>query len=160
MQYLFRTNAYASPSVDGVITNIATISGAGLASPLEVTSTISAQEAANLSISKSICPDTVVENGEITYTFVIQNTGNQATVATDDVIITDLFDPILNPITVQFNGTTWTAPTNYTYDTTTGLFQTVAGQVIVPAAAYTRDETTGQWITSPGTSVLRVTGTV
>lgn len=158
--YEARTNSYATPSTDGVITNIATVSGNGLSTPIEVTSTISAQETALLSISKSICPETVVENGEITYTFVIQNSGNQPATTDDVVVVTDSFDPILNPISVEFNGTTWTEPTNYTYDTATGLFQTVPGQVTVPAATYTRDETTGQWIVSPGTSVLRITGTV
>lgn len=158
--YEARTNSFATPATDGVITNIATISGSGLSTPIEVTSTISAQETALLSISKSICPETVVENGEITYTFVIQNSGNQPATTDDVVVVTDSFDPILNPISVEFNGTTWTEPTNYTYDTATGLFQTVPGQVTVPAATYTRDETTGQWIVSPGTSVLRITGTV
>lgn len=158
--YEARTNSFATPATDGVITNIATISGSGLSTPIEVTSTISAQETALLSISKSICPETVVENGEITYTFVIQNSGNQPATTDDVVVVTDSFDPILNPISVEFNGTTWTEPTNYTYDTTTGFFQTVPGQVTVPAATYTRDETTGQWIVSPGTSVLRITGTV
>ena len=36
----------------------------------------------------------------------------------------------------------WTAPTNYTYDKTTGAFASVAGQITVPAATYTRDPVT------------------
>jgi uncharacterized repeat protein (TIGR01451 family) len=46
-----------------------------------------------LSISKSITPVQVVDNDRVTYTFVIQNSGNRAVVATDDAAITDTFDP-------------------------------------------------------------------
>lgn len=158
--YEARVNAYAPPEAESVITNTAVVSGGGVSSPIEITSDISAANEAQLTISKSICPDTVVENGQITYTFVIQNTGNQEVVTTDNAAITDLFNPILDPIEVTFNGTSWTAPANYTYDSATGLFQTVPGQISVPAASYVQDETTGQWTTTPGASVLKVTGTL
>ena len=158
--YEARVNAYAPPASESVITNTAVVSGGGITTPIESISTISSANEAQLTISKSVCPDTVVENGQITYTFVIQNTGNQEVVTTDNAAITDLFNPILDPIDVTFNGTAWTATTNYTYDSTTGLFQTVPGQISVPAASYTQDETTGQWTITPGASVLKVTGTL
>jgi len=63
-------------------------------------------------------------------------------------------------LTVTVNGTAWTAPANYTYSETTGLFETAAGQITVPAATYSQDMVTGEWIIEPGVSVLTVTGTV
>jgi len=71
-----------------------------------------------------------------------------------------LFNPILDISSVTFNGAPWTAPANYTYDESSGLFTTVPGQITVPAATYTRDDTTGAWVVNPGVSVLTVTGTV
>lgn len=96
----------------------------------------------------------VAENGRITYTFTIQNTGNTPVTATDDVILRDTFDPVLNGLTVTYNGAPWTAGTQYTYDGTTGLFATTAGQITVPAATYTQDPVTGAWAVTPGVSEL------
>ena len=126
----------------------------------EVSDTITAATSAQLTITKRISPETITENGTLTYTFVIQNTGNTAAVATDDVTVTDLFNPILENITVTLNGTLLTEPMQYTYDEVTGLFQTVPGIITVPAASYTRDPITGQWNIVPGTAVLQVTGNI
>ena len=61
---------------------------------------------------------------------------------------------------VTFNDTVWTENVNYTYAETTGVFETVPGQITVPAAIYTQDPATGEWIVEPGVSVLTVTGTI
>jgi len=150
---------YAPLGVDDTIVNTATITGGGLSTSLTATETIFTEDRADLAISKSLCPSTVTENGQLTYTLVIENYGNTPAVATDNVTVTDIFDPILDPITVTFNGTPWTAGVNYTYDTTTGVFTTIPGQITVPAATYTQnaDDT---WTTIPGVSTLVVTGTV
>lgn len=95
----------------------------------------------------------------MTYTFLIQNSGNAAAAEADNAVITDLFDPVLSNLSVIFNGVTWTEGSNYTYDGTTGLFATVEGQVTVPAATYTQNEG-GSWVITPGVSTLVVTGTV
>ena len=102
----------------------------------------------------------MVENGQITYTFVIQNTGNTPVVATDNAVITDTFDPALSNLTVTYEGTAWTAPANYTYNPATGQFATNPGQITVPAATYTQDPVTGAVIIQPGVTTLTVTGTV
>ena len=39
--------------------------------------------------------------------FVIQNSGNTATSATDNVSVNDTLVPILTGLTVTFNGTAW-----------------------------------------------------
>ena len=124
------------------------------------TATVTAASQPQLTISKSICPAAVAENGRLTYTFVIQNSGSQPATAEDSVVIRDLFDPILEGLTVTFDGAPWVAGTNYTYDQTTGQFATVAGQVTVPAATYAQDAATGLWVIQPGTAVLTVSGTV
>ncbi len=158
--YQADANAFAPLDTTSTVTNTATITGAGLVNAVTAAATVTASDDANLSITKSLSPETVTENGELTYTFVIQNTGNTAVTADGNAVVTDTFDPILNPITVTFNEVTWTAPTNYTYDTATGVFTTVTGQITVPAATYTQDAVTGAWVTQPGISTLRVTGTV
>lgn len=157
--YTVRANSFAPPVADGSITNTAVISGECICD-IEVTETVTADEGPVLDITKSLSPSTVTENGRVTYTFVIRNTGNADAVATDDVVITDNFDPILRNITVVYNGAAWTEPENYTYDEETGLFRTVAGEITVPAATFEQDPETGEWITTPGTATLTVTGTI
>ena len=157
--YEATANQYAPPTAGSNITNEATVSGGGLATPVSDTATVSAESGPQLTISKSLSPLTVSENGQLTYTFVIQNTGNTAAVATDNAAITDTFNPALSGITVTFNGAVWTEGTDYTYDETTGLFATVPGQITVPAATYTQNSS-GVWVVTPGTSTLTVTGTV
>jgi len=158
--YQATVNQYAPVDPTGSITNEATLSGASLSSPITVEDTITVEEGAFLTISKALSPSTVPENGQITYTFIIQNSGNTAVTADLDATVSDLFDPILNPISVTFNGLTWTEPTNYTYDESTGQFTTVPGQITVPAATYTQDPETGSWSVVPGFSTLVVTGTI
>ena len=118
------------------------------------------ESGARLSITKSICPATVTENGTLTYTFTILNTGNAPAEVEDDVTVIDTFNPILTNLVVSLNGTTWTSPANYTYDETTGVFTTGPGQIVVPAATYTQDEETGEWIIDPGVVVITVIGTI
>lgn len=157
--YVASPNQYAPLNLDGTITNTALISGGGV-TEITVTETVTAESGANLTISKSICPAVVTENGRLTYTFVIQNSGNMPAVATDNVAITDIFNPILTGLVVTFNDTVWTENTDYTYSETTGEFVTVPGQITVPAATYTQDPATGEWTIEPGVSVITVTGTV
>ena len=123
--------------------------------------TINAASEPCLSISKALTPASVPQNGQLTYTFLIENYGNEAAEETDAAIVAYVFNPILqNILSVTFNGTAWTAGTDYTYDATTGRFATVAGRVTVPAATYTQDAATGVWTTAPGSSTLTVTGTL
>ncbi len=158
--YEATVNQYAQLSAGSDITNTATITGGGLSSPIEITATISTQDAPILNISKSLCPVNVTENEQITYTFIIENFGNTPAELTDTIVITDQFNPILNPITVIFNGSNWVLGTDYTYDTTTGEFETAGDNITVPAATYTQDPVTGEWTVEPGISHLVVTGTV
>lgn len=158
--YKAAVNQYAPVTEGGTVTNTATVTGGGLTAPITVTDTVTAETEVNLSIIKSLTPETVTENGQLTYTLTIQNTGVVAAVETDNLVVSDVFDPVLDPVTVTFNGTAWTEGVNYTYDETTGEFATIAGQINVPAATYVQDSATGAYVMTPGVSVIKVTGTI
>ena len=157
--YVASANQYAPLDLESVVTNTAIISGGGV-TEITVTETVTPESGANLTIAKSICPTTITENGQITYTFVIQNTGNTPAIVADNVAITDTFNPILTGLTVTFNDVLWTEGVNYTYSEATGEFATIPGQITIPAAVYAQDPVTGEWIVEPGVGVLTVTGTV
>ena len=158
--YQARANAYADPAAGGTIINTVTVTGDGLSAPATATETVTAVAEPLLTISKSITPAQVVDNDRVTYTFVIQNSGNEAVVATDNAAISDTFDPILTALTVTFDGAAWTQGVQYQYDETTGLFTTNPGQILVPAATYTQDPVTGAYTVTPGIATLIVTGTI
>ena len=157
--YVARANQYAPLDLESLVTNTAVISGGGV-TPITVTETVTPESGARLTVAKSMCPTTITENSRLTYTFVIQNTGNTPAVATDNVAITDTFNPILTDLLVTFNGVTWTENVEYTYSEATGEFATVPSQIMIPAAVYVQDPATGEWIVEPGVGVLTVTGTV
>ncbi|MBR5453517.1 MAG: hypothetical protein IKV54_05490, partial [Clostridia bacterium] len=61
---------------------------------------------------------------------------------------------------VTFEGAAWTQGIQYNYSEATGLFTTVPGQILVPAATYTQDPVTGAYTLTPGIATLTVTGTI
>ena len=158
--YQARANAFANPDAGSTIDNTVTVTGGGLTTPVTATETVTAATEPELTITKSITPTQVTDNDRVTYTFVIQNTGNEAVVATDNAVITDTFDPILTALAVTFDGAVWTQGVQYNYNDTTGLFTTVPGQITVPAATYTQDPVTGAYSVTPGVATLVVTGTI
>lgn len=158
--YEAELNDFAPLGIGGSVTNTAAVTGGGLTAPITAEETITADTAALLSISKTLTPTTVSENGQLTYTFVIRNTGSTAVTADDLAAVTDTFDPALAITAVTFEGTAWAEPTNYSYTETSGEFATVPGQITVPAATVTQDPATGAWSVTPGMSVLTVTGII
>lgn len=155
--YEAEVTAYAPLGTNGSITNTANVTDGNL--EVSASETVSTDDRAVLTISKALCPAVVTGNGQITYTFVIENTGNTEASEAERIVLTDTFDPILKNIAVTFNGTAWTAGTQYTYGETTGVFATLPGQITVPAAQYTQNEN-GTWATTPGTAEVVITGTV
>ncbi len=158
--YQARANEFASPAAGAAIVNTVTITGDGITTPITAAATVTGAAAPSLTITKSITPAQVVDNDRVTYTFVIQNAGNVAVTATDNAVISDVFDPILTALSVTFDGAVWTQGTQYNYTETTGLFTTVPGQITVPAATYTQDPATGAYTAVPGVATLTVTGTI
>ncbi|MBR4626230.1 MAG: hypothetical protein IKO47_00745 [Ruminococcus sp.] len=157
--YAVRTNEYAPYGEGASITNTVTVSGNGI-SDVTASAVTTPSEEPVLAISKSLSPATVEENGTVTYTFIIQNTGSTATTAADDIVFSDVFTPVLSALTAEFNGTEWTEGTEYTYDQTTGEFTSAEGVISVPAAVYTQDPATGAWTVQPGISTLVITGKI
>lgn len=158
--YRATLNEYAPIGAGGTVENTATVTGAGLAEAVVATETVGTVEEAALSLFKELTPTTVPENGEITYTLTLSNSGNAAVVVTDDLTVSDTFDPVLSDITVTLDGAALTAGTDYTYDETTGIFSTVPGRITVPAATVMQDPVSGAYTVTPGTAVLTVTGRI
>ncbi len=156
--YSATLNDFADLSSGATLVNTATLSGGGLVTPITADNSISAVQGATLTVTKAISPTTVEEDGEITYTFVIQNFGNTATAVSDNVILTDTFNPVLDLTGVTFNGQPWTLGDQYQYSG--GVFTTTANAITVPAATFSRDQGTGALVTTPGTATLVVSGTV
>lgn len=157
--YETKVNNKAPLDVDSSILNTVTVSGGTLAESVTASETVNTVPEALLSITKSLFPTTITENGALTYTFVIQNSGNTAVVATDNAIVTDTFDPILNITSVSLDGIALTQGTGYTYNPATGEFATVDGVITVPAATYTQNPD-GTIVTVPGAVTLVVNGVI
>ena len=146
-------NGYAPLNEGGTITNTVTVSGE--CADITATETVTVNSEPNVSITKSISPVPVSCGETVTYTFLLQNYGTTPLVATDDAVITDIFNPILSNVTATFNG----VPIAFNYDEATGTF-TTTGPVTIDGATYTQDPTTGLWSVNPASSTLIVTGTI
>lgn len=157
--YAATANSFAPPEAGGSITNTASITGTGV-TELTASETVTAAAESLLDITKSISPSTINESGEVTYTFVITNSGGAEAGAADNVSVSDTFSPILYDISVVYDGAQIEKNVGYTYDELTGEFATVPGEITVPAAAFTQDETSGEWSCEPGSVTLTVTGTI
>ena len=72
--YEAETNAFAPLLAESEITNTVTVSGGGI-TPVTAKETVIAESGPKLTITKSVSPVPVTENGTLTYTFLIQNTG-------------------------------------------------------------------------------------
>lgn len=154
------TNEYTPNAIGSTVVNTASLTSTGVTEPIEDTATVNAREDVALTIAKAICPAVVNDDGTLNYTFIIQNAGNTAVLATDNLVVNDTFNPILNPITVTLDGVVLAEGVGYTYDEVTGEFATLPGVITVPAATYTQDPVSGVYSTSPGVAILTVTGTV
>ena len=152
-------NEFASPAADGEITNTVTASGACIGA-LSASETVTVQDSPRLIISKSLNPVIVEPNGRITYTFVISNLSAIPAVATDNLTVTDNFDPVLSDIVVTLNGEELTEPGEYTYDEASGAFATALSLITVPGATVVQNPETGEWTVTPGTAVLTVSGNI
>ena len=157
--YQAEVTDFAPLDENGEITNTASVIGGGIGDDVTDSATVTTRNEPNLSITKSLTPLVITEDGALTYTFDIQNTGNTAAVATDNVVVTDTFDPILAITSVTLNGVALTEGTDYTYDETTGEFATVASVITVPAATY-EQQADGTFVIIPGTATLVVEGTI
>lgn len=155
--YTTLVNGFAPLEAGSQIENNLTLDGS-CGEGIAATEIISVAEEINLDITKSLCPTTVTCDGNVNYTLEILNYGNRATVATDNLIVTDVFNPPFENITVTYNGAAWTQPDDYVYDPVSGVFQTVLGAITVPAASFERDAESGEIITTPGKATIVING--
>lgn len=158
--YEARANEYAPRGINASIINVVNAEGEGLCDVLNDSAEVPTRNEALLTIAKAVSPETLTCGGEVTYTFIIQNHGNLPVVATDDAIITDVFNPILNNITVRVNDEVIEEGVGYSYNEETGEFATIGGALPVPEATFIRDPETGIITTTPGVTILTVTGTI
>jgi uncharacterized repeat protein (TIGR01451 family) len=155
--YEVTANEFAPLEEGASITNTANLVSLGL-EETQAQETITVVNGANLTIIKTLNPETVTGGHSITYTFIIENSGNE--VAEGDVVLNDIFDPVLNDIAVEYDGAAWSEGVNYTYNEATGVFATLAGEISVPAAVFAQNPTTGEVSVTPGEVVITVTGTI
>ena len=158
--YEVKANSTAPIAAGSTITNTVTTNGGAGVGEITASAVVTVEEEPALTIAKTACPAVLTDNQELTYTMVIQNLGNAPIVATDNVVINDTFNPILSNLTVELNGVALEQGVGYTYDSLTGVFATVAGVVTVPAATYVQSPETGTVNTTPGVTVLTVSGTI
>ncbi len=155
--YEAQATAFAPMGPGAQITNTATLTGAG--TDITAQATVPARSDAMLTVNKAISPQTVTGNERLTYTFTILNSGAAAADAADAVTLTDTFDPVLSDLAVTLGSSVATLSADYTYDEATGAFATVPGVLTVPAATFAQTAE-GQWVTTPGVTVVTVEGTV
>ena len=146
-------NAYAPLETGSEVTNTVTVNGSDT---LTAAATVSAATAPELSIEKTLDPLTVTENGQVCYTITLYNRGGTEAGAEGNPVVTDTFDPPLTGVAVTYNGQTWSAGTDYTYED--GVFTTADGAVTVPAATFDRDPESGIVTVTPGEAVIVITG--
>ena len=156
--YETRANEFAPRGQNAFILNTVTASGNNLCDPLIATAEVPTRDEPNLTIAKAMCPETITCGGAVNYTFIIQNTGNTPVVATDNLIVKDVFNPALNDIVVRLNGEIIVEGVGYEYNPTTGEFATLNGAIAIPAATFTRDSETGLITVTPGVATITVTG--
>lgn len=158
--YEATANEFAPIAAGSSIINTASTNGGVGIGEISATATVNVDTAPELTIAKAVCPAVLNDNDQLTYTVIVQNLGNAPVIATDGVIISDTFNPVLSNITVTLNGTELVEGTGYTYDAVSGAFATADGVVTVPAATYVQDPVSGAVTTTPGVAILTVTGTV
>ena len=157
---VYRTvvNEYAPLAQGSTIINTADLTSDSACADTSASATVTAAVAADVSVFKQMCPNPVICGETLTYTIRIYNYGN---IAAENVQLVDAFDPAPANITVAEGGVIL-SPEIYTYagNVLTVPTSVTENPIIVPAATFTRDETTGVVSVTPGVVEFVVTGTI
>ncbi len=154
--YEVLTTAYAPQASGETIENIVTADAGTFAS--SDTATVNANATTCLTVAKVMSPTTVTDGDTVSYTLVIQNTGNTEAAA-NSVSVADTLTPPLQEVSVTLDGTPL-AETDYSYTSGTGAFSIPTGVITVPAASWTQDTLTGLYSMTPGAIEIIISGTV
>ena len=158
--YATKANEFAPLAAGSEITNTVTSNGGVGVGEIVASATVNVVQSPELTIAKAVCPTVLNDNDRVTYTIIIQNIGNVPIVATDGVVISDVFNPALSELAVELNGVALVEGTGYTYNAVSGEFSVLDGVITVPSATYTQDPLTGTITTTPGVTILTVAGRV
>jgi uncharacterized repeat protein (TIGR01451 family) len=148
-----------SSSVSSITNSVTVTANGGSSSGTVVTvdpnpsTTINIENYAQLSISKQSDKETITSGETLTYTFTLNNIGNEEA---DNIILTDTLPQnfLVTQVTSTTNGNTTTyQPDQYNLDTTTNtitLPNSIGPEIIVPASTDS----------SIGTTIVQIIGTV
>ena len=150
--YKAQVNEYAPLDAGSEIINTVSVEAS---EPLTASATVPVDSYADVTVEKEMSPNPIADGGVLTSTFTIENFGN--TEATG-LVLTDAFPVSLDNVAVTVNGAP-VADFTFENDTLTlpGSTQTT---LTVPAATFTRSETTGAVTIEPGVMTVVVTGTI
>ena len=156
--YRATVNEYAPLANGSTIVNTATLTSDSECANGTAAATITAALAADVSVFKQMSPNPVVCGDTVTYTIRVYNYGN---IPAENIQLVDAFDPAPTNITVLLDGSLLSESV-YTYEN--GVLTVPAAvtesPITVPAATYTRDETTGIVSVAPGVIEFVITGTI
>ena len=152
-------NSSAPLATGAEITNTVSVFGAGTTTPpVTDSNTVTADNYADVTITKTMTPSTLSDGEALTYTFVISNYGN--TEATN-IVLTDAFDPAPENIVVQVNGETVdSADYSYVGGVLTLPAEGSAYELSLPAATITQDSVTGEVSVTPSSLTVTVVGVI
>lgn len=155
--YKAAVNNYAQLVEGSQIINTVSITANGMANPVTASNTVTVDNYADVTITKSMTPSSVTDGEALTYTFVINNYGNaEAT----NIVLVDSFDPAPENIVVQVNGVT-VPSTDYSY--TGGVLTLPSGgtyTLSLPASTITQSIVDGLVTVTPSSLTVTVTGTI
>ncbi|MBE6596850.1 MAG: DUF11 domain-containing protein [Ruminococcaceae bacterium] len=156
--YRAAANNYAPLSEGGTVTNTVTVRADGLTGSVSDSDTVAADSYADVTVTKTMSPQNVLDGDAITYTFVINNYGNAPAT---NIVLSDAFDPAPENISLQVNGAT-VAPENYTYVGGVLTFPSdgSAYELSLPAAEITSDPNSGLVTVVPSTVTVTVVGVI
>lgn len=156
--YKAAVNSFAPLAEGSTITNTVSVLGAGVTTPVTDSDTVTVDNYADVTITKTMTPSSVVDGEALTYTFVINNYGN--TEATN-IVLTDAFDPAPENITVSVNGAA-IDDSDYSYvgGVLTLPVATSSFTLSLPAATVSQDAATGAVTVTPSSLTVTVTGVI
>ncbi len=156
--YRAAVNNYAPIGEEGAVTNTVTVRADGLTGSVSDSDTITVDSYADVTVTKTMSPQNVLDGDAITYTFVINNYGNAPVT---NIVLRDAFDPAPENISVQVNGVAVSAD-DYSYEGGVLTFPADSSdfELSLPAANINTDPESGLVTVTPSTVTVSVVGII